>query len=106
MDNYLFRTHDPRLQAVILHRSRYYSHIWVQHRIDVEAIRATIEQPDLITVDPDDAYKENYYAQGVIPDFPDLFLKVCVLFKQEIGRVITAFDVEMPKPNEDMIWQK
>ncbi len=85
MDNYLFRTHDPRLQAVILHRTRYYNHIWVQHGIDMETIQSTIEQPDLITANPNDAYIENYYAQGVIPDFPDLFLKVCVLLNKRLA---------------------
>jgi hypothetical protein len=78
----------------------------VQHGIDVEAIQATIEEPDIITADTKDQYKENYYAQGVIPDFPDEFLKVCVLFKQDIGSVITAFAVDMPKPDEDILWEK
>ncbi|MFN8487605.1 MAG: hypothetical protein U0350_08450 [Caldilineaceae bacterium] len=106
MISYLFRTHDPRLYEVILHKSRYHRHIWVQHGSDVEAIQATIEAPDLITADVDDEYKESYYAQGIISDFPDLYLKVCVLFKQDVGRVITAFAVDFPKLEEDVLWQK
>ena len=61
---------------------------------------------DLITADLDDEYKENYYAQGVISDAPDLFLKVCVLFKQDVGRVLTAFEVAAPRMTEDVLWQK
>ena len=106
MNNYLFRTHDPRLFTIILHSSRYHSHIWVQHGIAFEAIQATIEDPDLITADVQDSYKENYYAEGVIPGHPDILLKVCVLFKQDVGRVLTAFAVEMPRVDEDILWQK
>jgi hypothetical protein len=106
MVSYLFRTHDPRLYEIILHRTRYHNHIWVQHGIDVESIQTVVENPDLITADPDDEYKENYYAQGIVPDSADLFLKVCVLFKQDVGRVLTAFDVVAPKPTEDILWQK
>jgi hypothetical protein len=69
MTNYLFRTHDPRLYEVILHRSRYHSHSWVQHGVEAEAIQATIEVPDIITADTKDQYKENYYAQGLLPIF-------------------------------------
>lgn len=65
-----------------------------------------MENPDIITVDPNDEYKEYYYAQGVVADSPDLYLKVCVLFKQDIGRVLTAFDVDTPKPDENILWQK
>lgn len=106
MINSLFRTHDPRLYTIILHRTRYYNHIWVQHGIDVESIQHVVENPDFITADPSDEYKENYYAQGILSDFPDLYVKVCVLFKQEVGRVLTAFDVDMPKINEKILWQK
>jgi hypothetical protein len=106
MVNYLFRTHDPRLYAIILHRTRYYNHIRVQYGIEVESIQTVVENPDFITADFDDEYKENYYAQGVLPDAPALFLKVCVLFKQDVGRVLTAFEVEAPRAAEDVLWQK
>jgi uncharacterized DUF497 family protein len=89
-----------------LHRKRYYDHIWIQHGVDIESIQAVVENPDLITADPNDDYKENYYAQGVVPDAPELFLKVCVLFKQDIGRVLTAFDVEAPRLTEEILWQR
>lgn len=106
MNNHLFRTHDPRLFEVILHRSRYRNHIWVQHGIVVEAIQAAIEDPDIITADARDPYIENYYAEGVIPGQPDALLKVCVLFKHDVGSVLTAFAAEMPKVGEDILWQK
>ncbi len=106
MSNYLFRTYDPRLYEVVLHRSRYHSHIRLQHGIDIAEIQMVIEDPDIISVDLDDGYIENYYASGVLADSPDSYLKVCVLFKQEIGSVITAFDVEIPTLDEDVLWQK
>ncbi len=104
MRNLLFRTHDPRLYEVILHRSRYQNHIWLQHGITVEEIQSTIEAPDIITADQRDEYKENYYAHGVVADFPEMYLKVCVLFKQEIGRVLMAFIVSLPKSEEETVW--
>lgn len=105
MLNELFRTHDPRLLEVVLHRSRYENHIKIQHVIEVESIQETIESPDLITMDRHDGYKENYYASGVIPGFSSLILKVCVLFREDLGRVITAFEVEEPHPKEQIIWE-
>lgn len=106
--NILFRTHDPRLLEVVLHRSRYVNHIWPNHSVVmVEYIQDVIEQPEFITLDADDEYIENYYKQDVIVDYPDLYLKVCVLFKaKEQGRIITAFPVDWPKVEEELLWQK
>jgi hypothetical protein len=42
----------------------------------------------------------------VIPDHPDALLKVCVLFKQDVGSILTAFATELPKVGEDILWQK
>ncbi len=108
MPNDLFRAFDPRLREVILHKSRYVNHIWPNHPVaDVEYIRETIEDPDLITIDVNDDYIENYYRQAIIGEYPTLFLKVCVLFKiDDKGSVITAFAVDWPKLPEEVIWQK
>ncbi|MBV7330592.1 hypothetical protein KFU94_20585 [Chloroflexi bacterium TSY] len=106
MSNILFRTYDPRGIEIILHRSRYQNHIQLQHGIDDDSIRETIEMPNLITVDRHDEFKENYYADNLSPDLPDRLLKVCVLFKNNIGRVITAFDIDMLHPDETIIWQE
>jgi len=108
MDNILFSTLDPRMIEVILHRSRYINHIWPNHSI-VEAshILTVVEEPELITLDVKSPHIENYYRQEVLEDYPDLHLKVCVLFKPpEQGRVITSFAVDWPKPEEEILWQK
>lgn len=106
MPNLLFRTYDPRLIEVILHYSRYHNHIWLQHGVTAGEIQSTIETPDFITTDVSDEYIENYYAQGILADLPDAYLKVCVLFEQEQGCVLTAFAVDSPKRDEATIWSK
>lgn len=107
MNPLLFSVYDPQLRNVILHRSRYNSHIQGRHLfITVDAIRATIETPDFIANDVNTDFVENYYAQGMIENDPDAFLKVCVLFKHEQGRVLTAFGVDRPKWSEEILWQK
>ena len=106
MSKLLFRTYDPRLFEIILHRSRYQSHIQIQHGVDAVSIRETIEKPNFISSDRHNNSVENFYADNLHPDFPALFLKVCVLFKNDIGRVITAFDVEALHPDEFLVWQE
>lgn len=108
MPNILFRAFDLRLLEVILHQSRYVNHIWPSHPIvKIDDIRVVIDDPDLITQDVQSIEIENYYRQDVIPEFPELYLKVCVLFKTaNQGHIITAFTVNWPKPEEEILWQK
>ena len=108
MQNVQFRTHDPRLLEIILHRSRYIDHIWPNHpMVEIDDIQSTVDDPELIMQDERNQNVENYYKQEVIAEYPDLYLKVCVLFKSaDEGRVITAFPVPWPKPEEEIIWQK
>gem|GEM_PF-2324952 len=107
MSNLLFSTHDPRLLNVILHRSRYVEHIQLRHLfVDVDSIRETVEDPDFIATDVSSGSVENYYAQGLVKNDPESYLKVSVLFIDEVGRVITAFGVDRPKITEEILWQK
>ena len=107
MNSLLFSVYDPRLQNVILHRSRYINHIQGRHLfVTIDAIRETIEDPDFIANDINSNFVENYYAQGMMENDPDAYLKVCVLFKGGQGRVITAFGVDRPKLSEEILWQK
>lgn len=107
MSGLLFSIYDPQLRNVILHRSRFLTHIQGRHLfVTVDSIRTTIEEPDFISNDVNSDSIENYYAQGMIENAPDAFLKVCVLFKQEQGRVLIAFGVDRPKPAEEILWQK
>ena len=108
MDNVLFQSLDPRMIDVLLHRSRYFNHIWPNHpMVGVDDIQMVIDDPDIITQDVTSLAIENYYRQDVFDEYPDLYLKACVLFKPpEQGRVVTAFAVDWPKPEEEIIWQK
>lgn len=107
MDGILFSIYDPRLQNVILHRTRYLNHIQVRHLfVTIDVIRETIEDPDYIAQDVNSDFIENYYAQGMLEIDPDAYLKVCVLFRGDQGRVLTAFGVDRPKVTEEIIWQK
>ena len=67
MVNYLFRTHDPRLFEIILHRTRYYNHIRIQHGIDVESIQTAVENPDLITADLTMSIKRTIMPRALFP---------------------------------------
>lgn len=70
-------------------------------------ILTVIEDPELITQDLGGPNVENYYRQDTFEEYPDLYVKVCVLFKlPEQGRVITSFAVDWPKPEEEILWQK
>lgn len=108
MDNILFSTLDPRMFEVLLHRSRYINHIWPNHSlVEVVHILNVVEDPEIITQDVESPNIENYYRQDVFEKYPDLYLKVCVLFKPpEQGRIITSFAVVWPKPEEEILWQK
>jgi hypothetical protein len=102
----LINAWDPRHINVILYGNRYQDHIVSRHPgIDVESIRVVIEDPDLITRDDNDDLVENYYKQGVMPDAPRFFLKVCVRFTSDVGKVVTAYEPDRPKPTERIIWK-
>ena len=82
-------------------------HIQLRHLfVDVDSIRETVEDPDFIATDVSSGSVENYYAQGLVENDPESYLKVSVLFIDEVGRVITAFGVDRPKITEEILWQK
>ncbi len=104
---YLISTYDPRHEYVVLWQARFEQHILTRHvTATVDAIQRTIEAPDIITRDVDYPERDNYYALGADTMFPKAYLKVCVAFKSDTGRVVTAFPVDRPKPNEEILWSK
>jgi hypothetical protein len=103
---YLINTDDPRPERVILWEDRFYGHIAGHPSVTIEAIRRTIENPDIITRDVKFAGRDNYYAKGNDPQFSDAYLKVCVQFGSDTGKVITAFPTDRLKPEEEILWQK
>lgn len=106
MSAVLINAWDPRHINVLLYEYRFRSHIATGHPgVDVESIRYVVEQPDIITSDENNDLVENYYKQGAILDAPRYFLKVCVRFDSDVGKVVTAFEVDRPKPAERIIWK-
>ncbi len=102
----LINAWDPRRNNVLLYENRYFAHIIVRHPgVEIEYILLAVEAPDLITCDVNDDLVENYYKQGAIWDMPEQFLKVCVHFDSDRGKVITAYAVDRPKPNEVVVWK-
>ncbi len=102
----LINTWDPRHNNVVLYENRYFQHITARHPgIDVEHICLVVEEPDVISRDRRDRLVENYYKQGAIPDMPALFLKVSVRFESDAGKVVTAFVVDRPRLDEEIVWK-
>ena len=103
----LINAWDPRRNNVVMYENRYQSHIASRHPgIEVGHIRVVIEDPDVITDDENDSLAENYYKQGVMADAPNYFLKVCVRVDSDRGKVITAYEVDRPKPTERIAWKR
>lgn len=106
MANVLVNAWDPRRNNVVLYENRYEDHIRSRHpAVEVEHIRSVLENPGLITTDDFDPLVENYYAQGVLSDAPIYWLKICVRFDSDRGKVITAYEVDRPKPSEQIVWK-
>lgn len=102
----LINAWDPRRINIVLYENRYQDHIVSRHPgVDIDSIRYVVEQPDIITSDESNELVENYYKQGAMPDAPRYFLKVCVRFDSDVGKVVTAFEVDRPKPTERIIWK-
>lgn len=102
----LINAWDPRHNNVVLYDHRYFGHIVVRHpEVEIEHIRLVLEWPDVITRDVNDGLVENYYRQGIMSDEPGYFLKVCVRFDSDRGKVLTAFSVDRPKPGEVVVWK-
>jgi hypothetical protein len=106
MPVYLINTDDPRGQRIILYEDRFYGHISGHPSVTVDSIQITVTNPDIITRDVSRANRDHYYAKGADPLFPEAYLKVCVQFDSDTGKVITAFPTDKPKPDEDILWQK
>ena len=107
MDCYIVNADDPRGEKVFLYEARFYGHIVLRHpSATVEAIQKTIENPDIITRDAKYPNRDNYYAKGNDLIFPNDYMKVCVEFGSDTGRVVTAFTANGLKPEEEILWQK
>jgi len=75
------------------------------------SVEQTLADPDIVAFDRDYKDREVYYRWGALPP-PDHrgYLKVCVGFRTTnegtLGRVITAYAVDRPKPGEKIKWKR
>ncbi len=105
MPTILFETKGPRQRKSELDGDRFAFQIAGNHpEIEVVHIQTTIEEPDIITHDSNFENGENYYALGAISKWPAMFVKVCVRYEDNVGRVVTAFATDRPKASELVIW--
>lgn len=104
---YLMNANDPRGEKVYLWEDRFYGHIVLRHpSATVESIQKTIENPDIITRDGKFPDRDNYYGWGNDTEYPNAYMKVCVQFDSDTGKVVTAFTTNRLKPEEEILWQK
>jgi hypothetical protein len=104
---YLMNADDPRGEKVYLWDDRFYGHIVSRHpSATVESIQKTVENPDIITRDTKFPARDNYYGWGNDVEYPEAYMKVCVQFGSDTGKVITAFTTDRLKPEEEILWQK
>jgi hypothetical protein len=104
---YLMNADDPRGEKVYLWENRFYEHVAIRHpTATVESIQKTVENPDMITRDAKFQNRDNYYALGNDPQFPGAYMKVCVEFSSDTGKVVTAFTTDRLKPEEEILWRK
>jgi len=90
---------DPYGQPIAARKRRWEEHIRARHpeiASHVDAVRTTLETPDVIVSDFDNPDGLNYYRFGILPPpFDQLYLKVVVNFYRidstVIGDVITAY---------------
>jgi hypothetical protein len=85
---YLVNADDPRGEKVFLWDDRFYGHIILRHpSATVESIQKTIENPDMITRYVKFSDRDNYYGWGNDRDYPNAYMKVCVQFASDSGKV-------------------
>lgn len=102
-----YKTTDPNGITVFLYDERFNKHIKNRHpEASVHCILETIENADLITQDISNPTGENYYYLGANADTPEIYMKVCVNVKGDIREVVTAFEADIPKPKEPVLWQR
>lgn len=73
-------------------------------------IQVVVQDPNRVTRDLNRSNRECFYRQGVFPDYPRLFLKVVVEFRQGdltgavSGYVVTAYPLQRVRSGEEQLW--
>lgn len=104
----LLRCQDRWGRWIILDADQWIGHVLVRHNqlTDQEnAVRATVESPEIVTRDLSDPRREQYYRPSILlPPLDRTYLKVCVDFSMSIGFIVTAFPVKRVHPKELVRW--
>jgi hypothetical protein len=107
-----YECRDPEGRLVLLSERLWRAEICRDHPAvygEMEAVIATVEEPDIICEDADYPERDCYYRRGVIGRYPNFWLKVVVApsdADSDDGFVITAFIVDGIKGTERVRWQK
>jgi hypothetical protein len=92
----------------VLYDDTWYNHILPRHRLLLgheAAVAKVLTNPFRVMHDATDSLRECFYRRRVHPDFPDLFLKVCVeLTSNRGGLVVTAFLAPTIRSDEVQQW--
>ena len=103
---------DPEGRLVVLHDRLWHAEIQRDHPIlrgHLEAVRETVESPDVICEDADFPERDCYYRQGAVQRYPRYWLKVVVEPSRDdpdSGHLLTAFIVDAIKGTETERWRK
>lgn len=78
-------------------------------RDHVEAVRATVMEPEQVFHDASYPDREVFYRQGLVPSAEHHALKVCVKYRENEtgiieGVVVTAYPANRRKPGERQKW--
>jgi hypothetical protein len=92
----------------VLYADTWYNHILPRHRFlagHEAAVAKVLTNPYRVMLDATEPMRECFYRMRVHPDFPDVFLKVCVeLASNRGGLVVTAFLAPTIRSDEVQRW--
>ncbi len=96
-------------RSVLGRRQRWEGHVRPRHaELDdhFDAVRATIEEPEVVTFDATYPDRENFYRFGALPGHDRLYLKVCVGYGETgvSATLITAYPTGIIGRGEAQKW--
>ena len=92
----------------LLYDDTWYNHILARHRLllgNEAAVAKVLSDPFRVMHDATNPQRECFYRRRVHPDFPELYLKVCVEMTSDRGGfVVTAFLAPNIRSDEVQRW--
>jgi hypothetical protein len=103
----LWLVKDRWQRDIVLYEDTWFDHILPNHeelRHHEAAVAKVLERPYRVMDDVTDERRECFYAQ-IRPDFPHVFVKVCVeFFSDREGLVVSAFLTSSIRTDEGQRW--